>query len=277
MYHNRIMRGTSRGSVSLRRKMPGGGTPVWLAAVLAVLMLITAGFAYRTAVARVPRGAVAAVQLPVPLKQFPLQMASWAGSDLPIPETTEEYMRKNFADDFISRRYVNASQGQWADVYLVYCSSRPGGILGHQPRVCYPAHGWIHDGTVTSEITSGAGRPIGCLIHRFHKPAPAFVEVVVLSFYVLNGQITLSEKDFSTFSGRMPNISGDPARYVAQVQISSGYEHSVRTAAAQMADTILSFLPDQNGHQDVADLGGQWEPKRAITPVEAGAKSGTSD
>lgn len=277
MYHNRIMRGTSRGSVSLRRKMPGGGTPVWLAAVLAVLMLITAGFAYRAAVARVPSGAVAAVQLPVPLKQFPLQIAGWTGSDLPIPETTAEYMRQNFADDFISRRYINASLGQWADAYIVYCSSRPGGILGHQPRVCYPAHGWIHDGTVTSEIPSGSGRPISCLIHRFHKPAPAFVEMVVLSFYVLNGQITLSEKDFSSFFGRMPNVSGDPARYVAQVQISSIYEHSVRTVAAQMADTILSFLPDQNGRQGAADLGGQWEARRDVAPVEAGAKSGTSD
>lgn len=276
MYHNQVMRGRSRGSVSLLRKMLGGRTPVWLAAVVAVLMLVTAGFAYRAASARMP-DAVTAVQLPVPLKQFPLQVASWAGSDLPIPETTEEYMRKNFADDFISRRYVNASQGQWADVYVVYCSSRPGGILGHQPRVCFPAHGWIHDGTVTSEIVSSSGRPISCLIHRFHKPAPSFQEIVVLSFYILNGQITLSEDDFSGWGSRMPNISGDPARYVSQVQISSVYENSIRTAAAQMADTILRFLPDQNGHQGAADLAGQWEPKRDVVPSGAGAKSGSSD
>ena len=138
MYHNRVMRGRSRGSVSLLRKMPGGRTPVWLAAVLAVVMLITAGVAYRAAVARVPNDAVAAVQLPVPLKQFPLQVASWVGSDLPIPETTAEYMRQNFADDFISRRYVNASQGQWADVYVVYCSSRPGGHPGPSAPGVFP-------------------------------------------------------------------------------------------------------------------------------------------
>ena len=127
--------------------------------------------------------------------------------------------------------------------------------------MCFPAHGWIHDGTVTSEITSSSGRPISCLIHRFHKPAPSFQEIVVLSFYILNGQITLSENDFSGLLGRRPNVSGDPARYVAQVQISSVYENSIRTAAAQMADTILAFLPDQKGHQGAADLGGQWEPQ----------------
>jgi hypothetical protein len=236
------------------RTMPWGGTPVWFAAVVAVLMLVTAGFAYRAAAARMSSSTIAIVKLPIPLKQFPMQVASWAGEDLPIPETTAEYMRKNFADDFISRRYVDASQRLWSDVYVVYCSSRPGGILGHQPRVCFPAHGWVHDGTVTSEVTSGSGRPISCLIHRFHKPAPASQEIVVLSFYILNGTITLSEDDFSGVWGRRPNISGDWARYVAQVQISSVYEHSVRTAAAQMADTILAFLPDQTGHQGATDL-----------------------
>jgi len=255
--------------------MPGGGTPVWFAALLAVVLLITAGAAYRAAMARIPSGAVAAVRLPVPLAQFPTQVAGWVGKDLPIPETTADYMRQNFADDFISRRYVNASLGQWADVYVVYCSSRPGGILGHQPRVCFPAHGWIHDGTVTSEVVSSSGRPISCLIHRFHKPAPSFQEIVVLSFYILNGQITLSENDFSGPLGRRPNVSGDPARYVSQVQVSSIYEHSVRTAAAQMADTILAFLPDQNGHQAAADLLGQWGPRRDLSPSGADARSGS--
>jgi hypothetical protein len=228
-------------------------------------MLVTAGFGYRAAAVRMPGAAVAAVKLPVPLKQFPMQVAGWVGEDLPIPETTAEYMRRNFADDFISRRYLDASQGLWANVYVVYCSSRPGGILGHQPGVCFPAHGWIPDGRVTSEITSGSGRPISCLIRRFHKPAPASQEIVVLSFYILNGQITLSEDDFSGPLGRRPNISGDCARYVALVQVSSVYEHSIRTAAAQMADTILAFLPDQNGHQGATDLTGQREPRRDVS------------
>ncbi len=65
----------------------------------------------------------------------------------------------------------------------------------------------------------------------------------MLNFYVLNGQITLNERDFSGFWGRRPNLSGDPARYVAQVQISSTLEHSARSAAAEMADTLLAFLP----------------------------------
>jgi hypothetical protein len=68
-----------------------------------------------------------------------------------------------------------------------------------------------------------------------------------LNFYVLNGQITTEEKDFSGPLGRRPNIGGDPARYVAQVQISSVQESSVRQAAKDMTDLIAVFFPDENG------------------------------
>jgi hypothetical protein len=45
----------------------------------------------------------------------------------------------------------------------------------------------------------------------------------------------------------MPNIAGDPARYIAQVQISSFSENAIRAAIDDMADTIIDFLPDPGG------------------------------
>jgi len=121
--------------------------------------------------------------------------------------------------------------------------------------VCFPAHGWIHDGTEVSQIESRSGRSIRCLVHRFHRPAPSYQQIVVVSYYVLNGSITLSERDFSGFLSRRPNLSGDPARYVAQVQVSAVWEHSARTAAADFADTVLAFLPDQYGSVKAAHEG----------------------
>jgi len=228
---------------------------------MAVLLLITAGVAYRARTSRLQGDSLIHVKLPIPLKGIPTRVDGWVGEDQEIPSTTKTYMERNFADDYISRHYANAAQSLWANVYVVYCSSRPGGILGHQPLVCFPANGWIHDGTESSQIVSRAGRSVNCLVHRFHKPAPAYQEVVVLSFYVFNGQITLTERDFSGVRIRRPNISGDSARYVAQVQISSTQEHSVRTAAAQMADSILAFLPDRSGVQAAA-VGGEFTPAR---------------
>jgi hypothetical protein len=244
----------SPGTAALSKPRLSGGIPIWLAVTVAVLLLVGAGAAYRVAAARLQGDSVGPVRLPLPLKDFPEQVADWTGRDLEIAATTKAYMEKNFADDYLSRRYVNAAQGLWADLYVVYCASSPAGILGHKPQRCYPGNGWIHDHTEASRFTSNAGRPIDCLIHRFHRPAPFYQEIVVLNYYVLNGQITLSEDEFSGPLGRRPNLSGDPARYVAQVQVSSILEHSARTAAAQMADLILAFLPDENGH--VAATGG---------------------
>jgi hypothetical protein len=243
MYRNQTKGGVWRGAGSLSRRRSRGGTPVWFSAVVAVVLLVTAGVAYRAMAARLYGDALTPVKLPVPLEQIPGQIGGWVGQDRPIPENIVAYMKQNFADDYVSRRYVNAKEGVWADLYVVYCSSRPGAILGHQPRVCFPGNGWIHDETASSQFVSSSGRPVDCLVHRFHKSARAYQQIVVLNFYVLNGQITLNERDFSGFWGRRPNLSGDPARYVAQVQISSDFESSAHAAAAEMADVLLAFLP----------------------------------
>ena len=214
---------------------------------LAVILVLLSGIAYRVLASRLQLLVDTPISLSLPLSTFPVQIGNWVGKELPIPNTTKEYMERHFADDFFNRRYINAESNTWADVYIVYCSSQPGGILGHRPRVCYPAHGWIHDGTESSQFTSQAGQQIPCLIHRFHKPSPMYDQTVVMNFYILNGQITADEKDFSGPFSRRPNISSDPARYVAQVQISSVLENSIRAAAKNMAELILDFLPDENG------------------------------
>ena len=230
-----------------RRPNKVGKVSGWFIWILAVLLLVSSGITYRLLASHLKLVFDTPILLPVPLSALPAQIGNWFGRELAIPTTTKEYMEKNFADDFLTRRYINAATGAWADVYIVYCSSRPGGILGHRPRVCYPGNGWNHDSTEPSKFISRAGRQIPCLIHRFHKPAPAHDQKVVLNFYILNGQITDDENDFSGLFGRRPNIAGDPARYVAQVQISSVLENSIRTIAKDVTDLVLDYLPDQNG------------------------------
>jgi len=231
----------------------GGKAPVWLVWVLSVLLLISAGIAYRVPAQRIKILGEAPITLPVPLSDFPMEIGNWVGTELSIGATTKEYMKDNFADDYFSRRYVDSVAKAWADVYVVYCSARPGGILGHRPNVCYPAHGWQHESTETSRLVSQGGREIDCLIHRFYKAPPEYDRMVVLSFYVLNGRTTAKESDFSGPFGRRPNIARDPSRYIAQVQISSAQDKSVEMAAEQMADLILDFLPDENSKVEAAE------------------------
>ena len=39
----------------------------------------------------------------------------------------------------------------------------------------------------------------------------------------------------------------NPARYVAQVQISSVFENSVRSATRDIAELVLDYFPDESG------------------------------
>jgi hypothetical protein len=82
------------------------------------------------------------------------------------------------------------------------------------------------------------------LVHPLHKPARQ-EQTVVSSFYILNGEATADENDLSGSFGRRPNIADDPARYVAQVQISSVPESSVRTAVKDTPGLILDFFTDE--------------------------------
>lgn len=212
---------------------------VW---VSAILLLVTAGAAYRVLASRLKR-IESGVSLPVSLDAYPRRIGQWVGEDVPIPLNIQEVAGN---DSFVNRLYKNKSNKEWVNVYIAY-TGQARTMLGHRPRVCYVAGGWIHDGTEQSQFTTRAGRELPCLIHRFHKPSPDYEATVILNFYIINGVLTCDHRVFSGIGWRTPNIEGDPARYVAQVQISSLLENSTRSAAMDMADLILDLLPDETG------------------------------
>lgn len=224
---------------------------IWVAAFF---LLVFTGITYRVLGSQLKITTATSIKLPIPLSDFPKQVGNWIGGDINIPTTTREYMERNFADDYFSRRYVNSAEKTWVDVYVVYCSTRPGGILGHRPGVCYPAHGWLQESTEESQFTSRSGQQIDCLVQKFRQPAPALDEVCVLSFYICNGRPTAKESDFSSIFGRKANTSRDPSRYVAQVQISSVMESSIRKAAQDVTDLVLNFLPEDTSKVRLAEF-----------------------
>jgi hypothetical protein len=210
---------------------------------LAVIALLLTGAGYRTAASYLKIAANSTMVLPVGLSTFPVKIGDWVGENIPIPANIQRVAQN---DDFLNRLYVNQTTNQWVNVYVAY-SGQPRTMLGHCPEVCYAAGGWIHENSSKAQLLSSAGRTIPCLIHHFRKPAPQNDNIVVLNFYVLNGQLSSNEGGFSSLGWRSPNIGGTAARYVAQVQISAVLENSVRTATADMTDLILDFLPDSNG------------------------------
>lgn len=218
--------------------------------ILSIILVALSGVAYRVLASRLKSIVGVPIELPVPLSAFPMQVDSWVGKDVPIPANIQRIAGN---DDFLNRLFINEPNKQWANVYVAY-SARPRTMQGHRPRVCYVGGGWIHDSTEQSQVFSKTGMAVPCLIHRFHKPAPENTEIVVLNFYILNGQLTCDESGFSGVAWRTPNIAGNAARYIAQVQISSVLENSVLAAAKDMTDLILDYFPDENGKVKSVDV-----------------------
>jgi hypothetical protein len=213
------------------------------AGILTLLAMVLCGLACRTVASRLQTSAATPIVLPVPLKLFPLTIADWAGKDMSFDENVVRAVRN---DDYCNRLYTNKEADRRVNFYIGY-SGRPRTMFGHRPDVCYVGAGWIHSSTVKSDFISRSGRRIPCLIHRFHTPEPRQEEIVVLNYYVVNGKPSNDENTFSGMAWRTPNINGNIAYYVTQVQINSVIESAVLAFASDSADMILSFLPDERG------------------------------
>ena len=216
------------------------------ACILSLVVMGICGFAYKTVENHLQKSAVLPIVLPTPLRLFPLVIGGWTGKDVSWDESTIQAARN---DDYCNRLYTNNGREHWVNFYIAYSGS-PRTMLGHRPDACYVGAGWVHGSTVKSDFISRSGRRIPCLIHRFYTPEPRREEIVVLNYYVVNGRPSNDENTFSGLAWRTPNINGNIARYVAQVQINSVVESAVLAFAGDSADILLSFLPDEKG--DVA-------------------------
>ena len=215
-----------------------------VACILAIVVMGICGFAYRTVANHLQVSSATPIVLPMPLKLFPTAIGGWTGKDVPWDESVVQAARN---DDFCNRLYTNNDRDRWTNFYIAY-SGRPRTMLGHRPDVCYVGAGWVHESTVRSDFISRSGRRIPCLIHRFYAPEPRREELVVLNYYVVNGRPSNDENTFSGVAWRTPNINGNIASYVAQVQINSVIESTVFAFASDSVDIVLSFLPDEDGN-----------------------------
>jgi len=220
-----------------------GTASVWLVWLFSFILLVCSGIAYRVLANHLRLIVDTPIKLPVSLTAIPKRIGPWVGKDVPIPPNIQ---RAAGNDASLKRLYTNEAGNHWVNVYIAY-TAHPRTMLGHRPRICYVAGGWVHDSTQADGITSDTGRVVPCLIHHFHRSALSNEKIVVLNFYIVNGLITTDESVFSGLGLRTPNISGDPARYAAQVQISSIMENTIRLAAQDMVELILDFFPDETG------------------------------
>lgn len=216
-----------------------------IVSLLAITLLVVAGTVYRVTATQLNAVSKRPVVLDVPLKNFPVEIGDWSGSDIQISETV---LKVAGNDDYIVRKYVNSSTGQSVNLYIAF-SARPSTMRGHKPEICYPGSGWMHDDSRKTDVQLDSGRTLTCVIHQFHKPIPATGNAIVLNYYILGGQLVTDEDAFSSLRYRMVNNSRKTQRYVTQVQISSSMENSVMSAASEFSDLIFRYFPKNKGNK----------------------------
>ena len=211
--------------------------------LIAIIILICSRFAYQYTERVYGKDSIRKVILPVPLSNFPAKIEKWTSQEMPLSEAVQKVAGN---DDYINRQYINRQENKWASFYVAY-TGQPRNMLGHRPTKCYVGAGWILQNTEFTQFTSVNGNTYPCLVHYFNKPKPESTSIVVLNYYILNGVPTNKESEFNSLAFRLPNVEGEIARYVAQIQISSTVESNVLDLAALSADIIIKYLPDKDG------------------------------
>ena len=225
-----------------KKTRPNRHSPAKAAAFFLVglsLIIISGGF-YRHQLETTTFAAGKKPTLRKKLTSLPMVMGKWEGKDV---EISENILRIADNDDYLNRLYVDRDTREWAMLYIAY-SSRPRSMIGHKPQACYVGNGWVHDYTDKHFFSTLQNREVESLIHRFHKPSSQSEQVVVVNYYIINGKISCDENVFSGLGWRSPNLNGDPAHYVAQVQISSALENSAIALARIFTDQILDHFND---------------------------------
>ncbi|MBC8481201.1 MAG: exosortase-associated EpsI family protein [Planctomycetes bacterium] len=201
------------------------------------LIIISGGF-YRHQLEKISLAASKKPSLKKNLASFPMIKGQWEGSDV---EISENILRIAGSDDYLNRLYIDKDTPKWVMLYIAY-SSRPRSMIGHKPQACYVGNGWVHDYTDKYHFSTLQNGEVEYLIHRFHKPSPNSEQITVVNYYIINGKISCDEDVFSGLGWRSPNLNGDPAHYVAQVQISSALENSAIAFARIFTDQILDHF-----------------------------------
>ena len=120
------------------------------------------------------------------LAEFPYQLGSWSGVDLPIPEEVRQVLGPG---DFLNRGY-SKTDGSFAYLFIAYFPSQRTGDTIHSPKNCLPGAGWVPLEAGRLTIPGGDHGPI--TINRY-LVAKGEAQQLVLYWYQAHNRVTASE------------------------------------------------------------------------------------
>jgi EpsI family protein len=120
------------------------------------------------------------------LAEFPYQLGSWSGVDLPISDEVRQVLGPG---DFLNRGY-STPDGSFADLFIAYFPSQRTGDTIHSPKNCLPGAGWVPLESGRLTMPGGDHRPI--TINRY-VVAKGEAQQLVLYWYQAHNRVTASE------------------------------------------------------------------------------------
>jgi EpsI family protein len=178
------------------------------------------------------------VPLQRPLANLPWSFGEWTAiSEQQFDAATVAVLR---ADDYVSRTYVRAGQGE-ADLYIGYYETQRQGDTIHSPMNCLPATGWQLL-TIDRRSIDAAGRRIAVNRDTIQKGLDSRL---VLYWYQSHGRAVASEywtKAYLVLDGlRLHRTDGAIVRVIAPIRDG---EAAAEQSAAAFVRALLPVLGD---------------------------------
>ena len=237
-----------------------------VAAGLAIGMLILCGVGYRILAEHLARPMNSDPLPPGTLDKLPMVFSDWTGRDVPMDKAI---IKATNTDALLNRSYSRRGGTEAVGLYIAY-GVKARDLMPHRPEVCYPGSGWTMDSNQAVEVRLAGHRNLPCRVYRFGKNGLAAAGVIVLNFYIVDGEFA---PDVSLLRSKAWRGQGG-IHYMAQVQITMSDTGSaaggrdaaetLKAFAAEVTPSICSLLP--HGEKNTEHQG-------AATP-SAAAKGG---
>lgn len=224
--------------------------PVAAAVMTASFLMLVSGSGYRVLAARLAAPVNTVPIAPADLERFPTQIGEWTGREVPLDKAI---VRATDTDAHLSRGY-SRHDGLESLYLYVACGVKMRDLMPHRPEVCYTGNGWtlVDRRSIDVPLTDGSTLP--CNLLQFSKGALGTEEVIILDYYIVDGQYC---PDVSLLRSKAWRGSGT-VQYLAQVEVISAVTATlpadsatrlISTFAAESAPTIARLFENRQSNQ----------------------------
>jgi EpsI family protein len=224
--------------------------PVVVAALTASLLMLLSGSGYRVLAARLAAPVDTIPIAAADLERFPSQIGGWTGREVPLDKAV---VRATDTDAHLSRAYLRRDNMDSVYLYIA-CGVKARDLMPHRPEVCYTGNGWTLADRRSIDVPLSDGSKLPCNLLQFSKGALQTEEVVILDYYIVDGQHC---PDVSLLRSKAWRGSGT-VQYVAQVEVISVVTAAlpadsaaklVSTFAAESASSIAQLFENRQRNQ----------------------------